>query len=107
MPPAGHVHGRVTINFTTPLDHHVRANDLGAVYADRRSGWQRLNPSDPGKTLRHRRRDGDIGRNEGRDGDRRDAAQGAADAGGAAETPAGAARATAQKTMTIIDVTSR
>ena len=33
MPPAGHVHGRVTINFTTPLDQHVRSNDLGAVYA--------------------------------------------------------------------------
>jgi Uma2 family endonuclease len=33
MPPAGHVHGRVTINFTTPLDQHVRAQSLGAVYA--------------------------------------------------------------------------
>jgi len=33
MPPAGHVHGRVTINFTTPLDQHVRAQNLGAVYA--------------------------------------------------------------------------
>jgi Uma2 family endonuclease len=33
MPPAGHVHGRVTVNFTTPLDQHVRAHDLGAVYA--------------------------------------------------------------------------
>ena len=32
-PPAGHVHGRVTINLTTPLDQHVRAQNLGAVYA--------------------------------------------------------------------------
>jgi Uma2 family endonuclease len=33
MAPAGHVHGRITINFTTPLDRHVRTQRLGAVYA--------------------------------------------------------------------------
>ena len=33
MAPAGHVHGRVAINVTTPLDRHVRAHDLGVVYA--------------------------------------------------------------------------
>jgi Uma2 family endonuclease len=31
--PAGHVHGRITINFTTPLDRHVRTHKLGSVYA--------------------------------------------------------------------------
>lgn len=33
MAPAGHKHGRIIINLTTPLDQHVRANSLGAVYA--------------------------------------------------------------------------
>jgi len=33
MAPAGHQHGRIAINLTTPLDQHVRANDLGAVFA--------------------------------------------------------------------------
>jgi Uma2 family endonuclease len=33
MSPSGHKHGRVTINVTTPLDKHARANDLGVVYA--------------------------------------------------------------------------
>lgn len=31
--PAGHQHGRITLNFTMPLDQFVRANQLGAVYA--------------------------------------------------------------------------
>ncbi len=31
--PAGHQHGRIALNFTTPLDQFVRANQLGAVYA--------------------------------------------------------------------------
>ena len=31
--PAGHWHGRVAINITTPLAQHVRAHNLGAVYA--------------------------------------------------------------------------
>ena len=31
--PAGHQHGRIVLNFTTPLDQFVRANRLGAVYA--------------------------------------------------------------------------
>ena len=31
--PAGHRHGRITLNFTTPLYQFVRANQLGAVYA--------------------------------------------------------------------------
>ena len=33
MSPAGHRHGRLAINITTPLDQHVRANNLGTVYA--------------------------------------------------------------------------
>ncbi|MDQ3828898.1 MAG: Uma2 family endonuclease [Candidatus Tectomicrobia bacterium] len=33
MAPAGHWHGRVTINITTPLAQHVRARNLGTVYA--------------------------------------------------------------------------
>src|SRR5918999_4198022 len=33
MAPAGHWHGRVAINITTPLAQHVRARNLGAVYA--------------------------------------------------------------------------
>jgi Uma2 family endonuclease len=33
MSPAGHRHGRLALNITTPLDQHVRANTLGAVYA--------------------------------------------------------------------------
>lgn len=33
MAPAGHRHGRIAINVTTPLDQYVRANQLGVVYA--------------------------------------------------------------------------
>ena len=33
MSPAGHRHGRIALNLTTPLDQFVRANQLGAVYA--------------------------------------------------------------------------
>ena len=33
MSPAGSRHGRITINITTRLDQHVRANDLGAIFA--------------------------------------------------------------------------
>jgi Uma2 family endonuclease len=33
MTPAGHHHGRITLNVTTPLDQHVRLHDLGTVYA--------------------------------------------------------------------------
>jgi len=33
MAPAGHWHGRIAINITTPLDQHVRAHNLGVVYA--------------------------------------------------------------------------
>lgn len=33
MAPASHEHGRITINISTPLDHHSRANKLGRVYA--------------------------------------------------------------------------
>jgi Uma2 family endonuclease len=33
MAPAGHQHGRIAINATTPLDQHVRAHNLGTVYA--------------------------------------------------------------------------
>jgi Uma2 family endonuclease len=33
MSPSGYNHGRIAINATTPLDGHVRANDLGVVCA--------------------------------------------------------------------------
>lgn len=33
MAPAVNVHGRVVINVTTPLDQHVRENNLGTVFA--------------------------------------------------------------------------
>jgi Uma2 family endonuclease len=33
MSPAGHHHGRLLLNITTPLDMHVRAHKLGVVYA--------------------------------------------------------------------------
>ncbi len=33
MSPAGHQHGRIALNLTTPLDQFVRANQLGVVYA--------------------------------------------------------------------------
>lgn len=33
MAPASHEHGRIVVNITTPLDQHVRANNLGIVYA--------------------------------------------------------------------------
>jgi Uma2 family endonuclease len=33
MSPAGHRHGRLALNITTPLDHYVRTHKLGAVYA--------------------------------------------------------------------------
>ena len=32
MAPAGHQHGRVIVNLTTPLDQHVRTHGLGVVY---------------------------------------------------------------------------
>lgn len=33
MSPAGYRHGKIIINLTTPLDQHVRAQQLGDVYA--------------------------------------------------------------------------
>ncbi len=33
MTPAGNVHGRVAMNFGTSLNNHVKAYDLGVVYA--------------------------------------------------------------------------
>ncbi len=33
MAPAGNVHGRLAVNVSTPLDRHVRDQDLGIVYA--------------------------------------------------------------------------
>ncbi|MFH0351744.1 MAG: Uma2 family endonuclease [Chromatiales bacterium] len=33
MAPAGQKHGRIIMNIATPLDTHVRANELGRVYA--------------------------------------------------------------------------
>ncbi len=33
MPPAGFEHGSVTVNLATPLDNHVRRDDLGNVVA--------------------------------------------------------------------------
>src|SRR5215210_9215561 len=33
MAPAGHHHGRLTVNVTIPLGQHVREHGLGSVYA--------------------------------------------------------------------------
>ena len=33
MAPAGNVHGRIAMNFGTSLNNHIRAHDLGVVYA--------------------------------------------------------------------------
>lgn len=33
MSPAGHRHGRLVLNITTPLDTYIRAHHLGTVYA--------------------------------------------------------------------------
>jgi len=44
MAPASHEHGRVTVNVTTPLDQHVRANNLGTVYAAETGFKLRSNP---------------------------------------------------------------
>jgi len=33
MAPAGHIHGKVAINISTPLAQYVRAHNLGTVYA--------------------------------------------------------------------------
>jgi Uma2 family endonuclease len=33
MSPAGHRHGRLALNITTPLDQYVRTHKLGVVYA--------------------------------------------------------------------------
>jgi Uma2 family endonuclease len=33
MSPAGHHHGRLVLNITTPLHQYVRAHQLGSVYA--------------------------------------------------------------------------
>lgn len=33
MAPAGNVHGRIAMNFGTSLNNHVKAHDLGVVYA--------------------------------------------------------------------------
>lgn len=33
MTPAGNIHGRIAVNFTTPLDYYVREQRLGTVYA--------------------------------------------------------------------------
>ena len=33
MAPASHQHGRIAMNIASPLDQHVRANNLGTVYA--------------------------------------------------------------------------
>jgi Uma2 family endonuclease len=33
MAPAGSAHGRTAVNVTTPLDGHVKQNELGAVFA--------------------------------------------------------------------------
>jgi Uma2 family endonuclease len=38
MSPAGHRHGRLALNITTPLDQYVRTHKLGVVYAAE-TGW--------------------------------------------------------------------
>lgn len=44
MAPAGHDHGGIAINVSTPLDQHVRKNDLGRVYAAETGFMLETNP---------------------------------------------------------------
>jgi Uma2 family endonuclease len=44
MAPASHQHGRIIVNITTPLDQHVRSNNLGTVYAAETGFKIRTNP---------------------------------------------------------------
>jgi len=44
MSPAGHNHGRIVMRLSTPLDLHVRRNNLGAVYAAETGFKLRSNP---------------------------------------------------------------
>ncbi len=44
MSPAGHRHGRIAIRIATPLDTHVTANKLGAVYAAETGFWISSDP---------------------------------------------------------------
>jgi Uma2 family endonuclease len=44
MPPAGHVHGRLTATLTASLGQHVATNRLGAVYAAETGFILRRNP---------------------------------------------------------------
>lgn len=44
MAPASHQHGRITMNISGPLDHHVRTNNLGLVFAAETGFKLRSNP---------------------------------------------------------------
>jgi Uma2 family endonuclease len=47
--PAGQRHGRTVVNLTMPLDQHVRANNLGVVYASE-TGFQIASDPDTVRT---------------------------------------------------------
>ena len=66
--PVGHQHGRIVLNFTTPLDQFVRANQLGAVYAAE-TGFKLAEDPDvvraPDAAFIRRERVEEIGQTEG------------------------------------------
>ena len=68
MSPAGHHHGRIALNFTTPLDQFVRANQLGSVYAAG-TGFKLAEDPDvvraPDATFIRRERVEEMGQTEG------------------------------------------
>ena len=68
MSPAGHQHGRIALNFTTPLDQFVRSNQLGTVYAAE-TGFKLAGDPDvvraPDAAFVRRERVEDVGQTEG------------------------------------------
>lgn len=68
MAPAGNVHGRIAMNFGTSLNNHIRAHDLGVVYAAE-TGFRLAEDPDtvraPGVAFVSRERLEEIGEVEG------------------------------------------
>ena len=68
MTPAGHQHGRLVVNVTTPLDQHVRQHHLGVVYGAE-TGFQLASDPDvvraPDAAFVRRERAAEVGDVEG------------------------------------------
>ncbi len=68
MSPAGHRHGRIVLNLTGPLFQHVKAHNLGAVYAAE-TGFKLAGDPDvvraPDAAFVRRERVEDVGQTEG------------------------------------------